>query len=614
MLAALQTQQAGEIVHEYKRPKGILVRDGSALYVIPANQKEPKVRVLNYPLVCSAVVFDDTKEISGRMLRCFDEYQKAPIEVFCDAATLGRTDAFERFLLKHGVKIAPDEQVLGGRSISSILRSYVLASEPRKHIHLRQLSGWVLDRAGYLLGSEALGPSTAELPETSEKYRSKFSAQGVAFTEAGTIDQWITECARPALQNPVWLTCILSAFAAPLLSLLGMADHGGGFHFFGHSSTGKTIGLKLAASVYGQEFLPWRLTANALEAVAALHSDRVLVLDEIAQAKPRDVMTALYMLANRRGKLRMTEDIQLRTSFTWQLLFLSTGEVSIEDVAAKAKTEYFEGQALRVLSVPFIAKTLPIQTIRNLEDAMQAQQGRVGRAWLNYLMNRKPIELLEWRTLQRNISNEYVAALQTEDPRLIRVVQRLAILETAGCIAHAAGFLPEEFYQYTRDTSGNDLEDHTPIRHALRCVLLSWFESAGISKTGGSLSDTVRASKRLLKEIHKALANRWLVPFTGSTFTTPPGLKVLGFVDESKPDAKRVYLLDAVLQAQCVPPGMRTFTNELAAANVLIRDSKNGNRLKSRMQTISGEYGYRIDSSVHAYCFDLNALENHANA
>ena len=79
MLTAIKSEQAGEIVHEFRRPKGVLLRDDSALFVIPANPKEPKVRVLNHPLVCSAVVFDNSKTICGRMIKCFDEYQKKQI-------------------------------------------------------------------------------------------------------------------------------------------------------------------------------------------------------------------------------------------------------------------------------------------------------------------------------------------------------------------------------------------------------------------------------------------------------------------------------------------------------------------------------------------------------
>ena len=71
------------------------------------------------------------------------------------------------------------------------------------------------------------------------------------------------------------------AFAGPLLHML---DHeSGGFHLYGDSSGGKTTHLQVAASIYGGPRLvrSWRSTDNALESIAAAHSDGLLVLGEI---------------------------------------------------------------------------------------------------------------------------------------------------------------------------------------------------------------------------------------------------------------------------------------------------------------------------------------------
>ena len=75
------------------------------------------------------------------------------------------------------------------------------------------------------------------------------------------------------------------AFAGPLLGLIGR--EGGGFNFYGQSSRGKTTLAEASASVWGKGGRPgfvrsWRSTANALEATAALHTDTLLVLDELS--------------------------------------------------------------------------------------------------------------------------------------------------------------------------------------------------------------------------------------------------------------------------------------------------------------------------------------------
>jgi len=57
----------------------------------------------------------------------------------------------------------------------------------------------------------------------------------------------------------------------------------------GDSSKRQDHALKLAASVYGgASYLQrWRATDNALEAIAAQHSDCLLILDELAQIDPK---------------------------------------------------------------------------------------------------------------------------------------------------------------------------------------------------------------------------------------------------------------------------------------------------------------------------------------
>ena len=83
------------------------------------------------------------------------------------------------------------------------------------------------------------------------------------------------------------------AWPVPILNLLG--HEGCGFNFYGHSSRGKTTLAKAAASVWGKGDSPgfvrsWRSTANALEATAALHTDTLLVLDELGVVDAREAL------------------------------------------------------------------------------------------------------------------------------------------------------------------------------------------------------------------------------------------------------------------------------------------------------------------------------------
>lgn len=103
-------------------------------------------------------------------------------------------------------------------------------------------------------------------------------------------------------------------FAGQLLALLD--DDGGGFHLLGSSSMGKSLSLKLAASVWGKPdsyTKTWRSTDNALEGTASEHNDSFLPLDEISECDPKVVGKAVYMLANGQGKGRSTTTGHNRT-------------------------------------------------------------------------------------------------------------------------------------------------------------------------------------------------------------------------------------------------------------------------------------------------------------
>jgi putative DNA primase/helicase len=80
----------------------------------------------------------------------------------------------------------------------------------------------------------------------------------------------------------------------------------------------------------------WRTTDNALEAIAAQHSDCLLILDELAQVDPKTAGECAYMLANEQGKARATRNGTPRARQTWRLLFLSAGELGCPTTWPKA--------------------------------------------------------------------------------------------------------------------------------------------------------------------------------------------------------------------------------------------------------------------------------------
>ena len=217
------------------------------------------------------------------------------------------------------------------------------------------------------------------------------------FRTRGTPDQWRERVGALCAGNTRLVFAVACAFAGPLLRVVGMES--GGFHMRGDSSSGKTTALKVAASVYGgPSYLQrWRTTDNALEAIAAQHSDCLLILDELAQVDPKAAGECAYLLSNEQGKARATRTGTARPRLAWRLLFLSAGEVGLADHMGEAQRRVRTGQETRMADIPADAGAGmgAFEELHGLEGGSafarhitsQAQTvyGATGRAWLQCL-------------------------------------------------------------------------------------------------------------------------------------------------------------------------------------------------------------------------------------
>ncbi|WP_421218289.1 DUF927 domain-containing protein [Aeromonas enteropelogenes] len=225
------------------------------------------------------------------------------------------------------------------------LITYLMACKPEKRIICVERTGWY-GRA-YVLPHGAIGPDAEGVILQSVGYAAS------DFTERGTLTAWQQEVAALAVGNSRLCFALSLAFAAPLLSLVGM--EGGGFHLKGESTDGKTTIMKAAASVYGNPDRyshTWRATGNAIEGIANRRNDALLCLDEIGEQAGSEVGKTAYMLANGQGKGRAQQNGDLRERKAWRLLFLSTGELSLEDHASEDGKRTQAGMEVRTIQIP----------------------------------------------------------------------------------------------------------------------------------------------------------------------------------------------------------------------------------------------------------------------
>src|SRR5690606_38017143 len=162
----------------------------------------------------------------------------------------------------------------------------------------------------------------------------------------GSLESWQTSVAPLCLNNPMLIFSICSGLAAPLLYWLNWPSCG--VHLFGKSKIAKTTVLNLAASLYSnQDYVySWRSTANGLEIIASTHNDMLLCLDELHQVNAEDVDQSIYMLANGMSKIRSNQDGSLGEKRKWRLLYLSTGEVGLEEKLSTIQKNVKAGQEI----------------------------------------------------------------------------------------------------------------------------------------------------------------------------------------------------------------------------------------------------------------------------
>jgi uncharacterized protein (DUF927 family) len=290
------------------------------------------------PLKVEALTRDHAGGEWGRLL-VFPDRDGMEHRWAMPAAMLAKDGAeLREVLLSQGLEITADPNK------RRRLVEFIQAAEPGKLARCVTRAGWHGEAFVMPAGTVGADDGEALVFQTAAPGDHKLA-------EAGELGDWREHVSAPCAGNSRLVVALSAAFAAPCLHLAGL--EGGGLHFRGASSSGKSTALALAASVYGPaEFRrEWRATDNALESVAALHCDALLALDEIGQLEPKHAAAVAYLLSNGQGKSRSRRDGSLRAPATWRLLFLSCGEVGLGDLIAEAGGKSRAGMEVRVVDL-----------------------------------------------------------------------------------------------------------------------------------------------------------------------------------------------------------------------------------------------------------------------
>ena len=353
-----------------------------------------------------------------------------------------------RKFLSHGLKLMP--------GMTKLFIFFLLSHLPAKRFLRVLRSGWLENSWVYVQPSWIAGDAGEPVHLELEKNCPTINSM----TSAGTLREWQVNVAALLRDNPLAMFCVVFAFLGPLLKILGIES--GGVHLVGGSSVGKTTGLQCASSTYGRGSSPasdsgnsyvqtWNQTSNALEGLAAGHTDALTALDEVGLSPSNDLGSDLYLLAGGRGKGAMNSHRRLVIISTWRGSILSTGEVGMLEAIEKKGGRAKAGMLVRLIDIP-VTNMFP-----NPPDDMTSGEfsnlvksncstyfGTAGRVFVKFLVKQLQDDPDAVITDLRGTLDQFTREMIPADASPIqeRAVRRFAAIRVAGHAAVEAGVLP----------------------------------------------------------------------------------------------------------------------------------------------------------------------------
>lgn len=203
------------------------------------------------------------------------------------------------------------------------------------------------------------------------------------FAPHGNEDEWmrIAREVRNAESMPARIA-LAAAFAAPLVQIMGGLPFF--VHLWGESGCGKTVGLMLAASVWGNPEVGRYIktfsgTKVSMELYASFCCNLPILFDELQVVSDRKTFDDLiYMLSEGTSKGRGAKDGGLQVQKHWSSCIISTGEMPI------TQSNSGGGAVARTLEINYGGRPL-FNDARGVANSLKEHYGFVGPKFINLL-------------------------------------------------------------------------------------------------------------------------------------------------------------------------------------------------------------------------------------
>lgn len=329
-----------------KKPKHHKTQVGNYTFTVSesglwATDDEGNKTRITSPLYIEADTRNPDNEDWGRLLR-FPDREGIEHEYAMPMSLLGGDGTeYRRMLFSMGL------DPVAGKKPRELLALY-LNSRPEKTV-------LCVDKIGWHEGKFVLSDETIRADEGERIYLQSRIGANRKLKTSGTLEDWRDNVSILCVNNSRLVFAVSVSFAATLLDIIGMES--GGFHLRGTTTKGKSTVQVVAGSVWGTGGLKgsyaetWEATSTGLEVTAQLHNDGLLLLDEIGQCAPEVVNNAAYKLAQGQSKNRSHAEIAQRKALHWRVLFISSGEKTIDEHLREIGKRSQGGQEVRIVNI-----------------------------------------------------------------------------------------------------------------------------------------------------------------------------------------------------------------------------------------------------------------------
>lgn len=213
-------------------------------------------------------------------------------------------------------------------------------------------------------------------------------------TEHGNFEAWmdIAKKVRSGRSVPARIA-LAASFSAPLVSICGALPFF--VHLWGTQGCGKTVGLMLAASVWGNPDIgagyikSFGGTKVSQELYAAFCANVPVLLDELQVISDRKMFDdIIYMLCEGMSKGRGAKEGGLQLQRRWSTCMITTGEMPI------VQSNSGGGAAVRTIEVNYGGEPL-FEDARTVANALKEHYGFAGRLFVEALRDPATVEALK---------------------------------------------------------------------------------------------------------------------------------------------------------------------------------------------------------------------------